>query len=68
MLLDEFDKWKRIEPNHICLIKREQENFLKFYRDYLDQAPDEYDPLADLAYQVYCLQVCMEGLLEDQDV
>ena len=60
MLMNQFQAWLEknsdLEP---CL-----ENFSLFYND-LNRETGWYDMLAELAFQIYHLQVCVEGLFEE---
>jgi len=65
MLMDEFNNW-RLDPNNKSSLGDEdsEENFFIFYRHYC-RSQGIYGMLSILAHQVYELQVCIEGLIED---
>lgn len=66
MLMDEFKKW-RINPDNKSSLgdQDSQENF-DIFCQYYTQQHTFFDMFTNLAYQIYELQVCVEGLLEDQ--
>lgn len=67
MLMDQFEKWKwkqgNIQYRVEDVTKKDHQDFIKFYEDHVHNMQE--DPLTELAYQIYNLQVCMEGLLDD---
>lgn len=68
MLMEEFENWKFEQarvPNLFIRVseRRDYDNFSKFYQDHI--ANSDEDPLCELAYEIYNLQVCVEGLIDD---
>lgn len=67
MLMDEFKDWRYRSDNHSSLGSEESpENFSIFYQHY-SCGKNFMEMLYDLAYQIYELQTCMEGLIEEKD-
>lgn len=67
MLMDSFNKWRLDKNNGSALGAEESEdNFSIFYQqDRFTKTP--YEIQCDLAYQIYQLQVCVEGLIEEMN-
>ena len=68
--MEEFKKWRH-NPENISSLKDEdsEDNFDIFYQYYtLDKQLGSFQAvITDLAYQIYELQVCVEGLIQDQE-
>jgi hypothetical protein len=65
MLMDEFKTWRYRSDNHSALGSEESpDNFSIFYQEYT-VGKNFMEMLNDLAYQIYELQTCMEGILEE---
>lgn len=68
MLMDEYEEWKLEQANVLNIFRRDTErkdyeNFLRFYEEHKEN--NAGNPLDDLAYEIYNLQICVEGLIED---
>lgn len=63
MLMEDFKKWRY--NNGSCL-EDTIDNFNIFYQQCC-LGKSFVEMLADLAYQIHDLQVCVEGLIEDQE-
>lgn len=65
MMLHSYQIWLKDPENKSCLGSEDSpDNFSIFYQYYC-VGKGFMEMLADLAYEVYELQVCMEGILED---
>lgn len=67
MLMPAFKKW-RIDPNNKSSLGDEdsEDNFSIFFQHHCF-GKNFMDMLSDLAYQVYELQVVVDGLIEDME-
>lgn len=65
MMLEAYQKWLK-DPNNNSSLGSEDsaDNFSIFYQHHC-VGKGWFEMLADLAYQVYELQVCIDGILED---
>lgn len=61
MLMEEFQKWKESKE---CVYDDDRDKFDIFYQHKYACKPF-VEIMADLAYQIYHIQVCIEGLVED---
>ena len=66
MLMEYFEAWKKNHFNMVASLP-EREQFEAFFEDY-DKSDLYYTMTEELGWQIYQLQVCMEGLLADQDL
>ena len=67
MLMERFNEW-RYQQDNVNVFRNEKifDNFSIFYQeDCIGKGFMEI--LCDLAYQIYELQTCVEGLLEDNE-
>jgi hypothetical protein len=64
MLMDALTKWKCKKDMFGCEI--DEDLFSIFYQEY-SCGKSFCEMFCDLAYQIYELQVCVDGLLEDLD-
>jgi hypothetical protein len=64
MLMQEIDQWKN--ENNLFGCELGEEHFYMFFQDKRGNY-DAFQTAAYLAQQVYELQVCIEGLLEDME-
>ena len=64
MLMQEVDTWKCQTDLFGCEL--DEEHFYMFFKD-TKGAYDAFQTAAYLALQIYNLQVCLEGILEDMD-
>ncbi len=64
MFIESFDRW-RWDPDNKSILGTEesQDNFDIYYMHYT-YGMNYMTMFADLAYQIYELQVCVEGLIE----
>lgn len=64
MFMDQFEKWDKVDGS-----KHDYEMEDRFSIFYQQQMAGKsfFEMLYELAYQMYEMQVCIEGLLEDQD-
>ncbi len=58
MIMDEFDMWKE----RSC-----ESAFKDFASTYIHSFFSSEEMMKDLLFQVYQLQVCVEGLIQDQE-
>ena len=66
-MMEAFEEWRKQPDNHSPYGDEDsEENFSIFYQ-HLCFGKGFVAMLADLAYQVYELQVCMEGVIEDME-
>lgn len=65
MLMQEFKQW-RLVPKNIERVKQEtlDDQFDIFYKEYFNQVGLN-QIILELASQVHDLQICIEGLIED---
>jgi hypothetical protein len=64
--MEDFHKWL-LEDNKSCLGSEvSKDNFSIFYQNHTF-GQNFAEMLHNLAYQVYELQVCMEGMIEDHE-
>ncbi len=63
LLLEKFTKWK--EKNGPTLNDEEDDFSIFFQEDAVGKSFMEH--ICDVSYQIYLLQVCVEGLLEDKE-
>jgi len=65
MLMEEFEEWIEDEEIGELMPEDDKDNFSLFYQRYCTgkMLPEI---LCAIAYEVYHLQVCIEGLIEDQ--
>lgn len=62
MLMEEFHRW--IEEMDLNI-----ENFTDFYKGcFLKKNSNILDLISLMAFEIYQLQVCVEGLIEDQEI
>lgn len=67
MLMDEFKKWRYLPDNLSSLGTEDSEDNFGIFYQYYTQQQSFFDMLTKLAHQIYELQVCVEGLIQDQE-
>ena len=65
MLMEDFNAWI-YKKNHPFLSDNIKDNFEIFYQEN-QFGKTFFDMLAELAYQIYEMQECIEGIIEDMD-
>lgn len=65
MLLHQLEKWKN--KKQMLDYQIDQDIFASFYEE-VTNGSDLFEMITTLAYQIYEMQVCMEGILEDLEV
>ncbi len=65
MLLDEFNKWCLTDQCTLLPYKETEDLFDVFYQNSITGRAF-VEMLKDLAFEIYQLQVCVEGLIEEQ--
>jgi len=61
MFLEEFHTWNKCTND-------ERAAFAKFIEHWLSDRPNLNSVVENLAWQVYQLQICVEGLIDDVDL
>ncbi len=65
MLLDEFNKWCLTSECKSLPYKETEDLFDVFYQ-HQTMGKTFFEMVKDLAFEIYQLQVCVEGLIEEQ--
>jgi hypothetical protein len=65
--MEEFKKWRYDPGNLSCLGDEDSEDNFGIFYQYYTQQQSFFEMLAKLAHQIYELQVCMEGIIQDQE-
>ena len=65
MLMEKLNAWKMVNNQFGCEV---DENLFSMFFQENEFGKTFFENICDLAYEVYQLQICMEGLLEDQDM
>ena len=66
MLLDEFEKYQMENLKNDRKLP-DYDAFRFFYASELCKNQSEHEILYKLSYELYCMQVCMDGLLSDME-
>ena len=67
MLFEEFSKWRfEVKNPYFACDGNDEDAFYQFFNERSEKFDSLADIITDLAYQIYELQTCMEGMLEDQ--
>ncbi len=66
MFIEQYMKWKQGKDWDEKIEDLDKEQFFLFAEDYL-ACTDNGGYILNLMYQVYCLQCCMEGIIEDME-
>jgi hypothetical protein len=66
MILDHFEEWKKTYSEDTCA-HSDADTFRFFYASDFCKNKSEHEILCQLSYEIYCIQVCMEGFLIDME-
>lgn len=67
MIMDQFHKWKIDNDYEEALSEKEDEDlFTKFTQEKICTAPS-WQVMIKILFEIYSLQCCMEGVLEDME-
>ena len=65
MMQTQFTRW-RLKNKRCSLCNDTEDNFsIFFHEQFVDK--DLMEIMSDMAYQIYQMQVCIDGLIEDQE-
>ena len=66
MIFEELEKWRLKQSPCILLNEIDEDNFSSFYQEQ-NCGKTFFEMMSALAYEIYELQVCVDGLIQELD-
>lgn len=63
-MMQDFHEY--LKDKHCKVVRGDFEDFSNFFEDVMDDSQSLRPVVVQLAWEIYQLQVCMEGIIEDQ--